>query len=166
MRVPNGPKPWIEIHKRLCVCVCTFALTLFWAKFRGVCFEANLKSDLLLRRSCWYKKAPLTVGRERLRHTESEGAGGIYFWMYFRKVLIIMTSPPWIWAPAEVTNVQRCQFVWDYASRAPRVEVDTWGGQECVLLKSGRARERAKSEDRELLRVYWGGSRDTDCMHH
>lgn len=30
--------------------------------------------------------------------------------MLFKGVLIIMTGPPWIWAPAEVTNAH-CQFV-------------------------------------------------------
>lgn len=34
-----------------------------------------------------------------------------YFCMFPRKVLIIMTGPPWTWAPAEVTNAWHCQFV-------------------------------------------------------
>lgn len=57
------------------------------------------------------KRLFLTVGRTRQIDTESEREKREYFCMFFRKVLIIMTGPPWTWAPAEVTNAWHCQFV-------------------------------------------------------
>lgn len=49
-----------------------------------------------------------------------------------------MTEPRRTWAPAEVTNVQHCQFVWDYASRPLWEEEEARGESEQG--RSGRLR--------------------------
>lgn len=135
---------------RVCVCVCGGVVcecmcvlswiwrSLFWGRSE---VRSAFKKKLLIEKGC-------SDCRERETGTcweqrSGEGAGYISGCIS-EKCWLSWQPPPWIWAPAEVTNVQRCQFVWDYASRAPRVEVDTWGGQKGVLLKSRGEREREK----------------------
>lgn len=171
MRVPNGQKHWIEthtntrthLHTHTHIHTCTTSYILYkelWKVISSVlqgCHEVITHAFKIRLHDSDTKKALFDFRESETERYWQWRRKKEYICMFFRKVLIIMTSPPWTCAPAEVTNVQHCQFVWDYASWPPWAELETRRGwyRSVFLWRAGRENvwTTKTTEGRGLLRV-------------